>query len=110
MQEKNTALRPLAYAAIATNGLLLLFLAWHLAIEAIPAAVKNFSETPTLEGRTFALIVLLPYVLALGYLARKPRTRILEWRTAAALLASMAAYIGLVLAIGFHIVSQSMPA
>ncbi|MCM5681751.1 hypothetical protein M8A51_19665 [Schlegelella sp. S2-27] len=102
-------LRPLTYAALLTNGLLLLFFVWHLAFEAIPAAVRNLDDTPSIEGRALALIVLVPDVLVGMYVVRSPHTRILQWRTAAALLASMAAHIALLLGIAFYMVSLSMP-
>lgn len=109
MQENPPTLRPLAYAALIINGLLLVFLAWHLAFEAVPAAARNFSSALLIEGRVLSLVVLLPYVLVLAYLGRKPRQRILEWRTAAALVASMVAYIALVAGISYYIVSQAAP-
>lgn len=109
MQENTPALRPLAYAALITNALLLVFLAWHLAFEAVPGAVRNFSSALLIEGRVLSLVVLLPYVLVLAYLGRKPRHRIFQWRTAGALVASMVAYIALVAGISYYIVSQAAP-
>lgn len=48
-------------------------------------------------------------MLVAMYVARSPCTRILQWRTAAALLASMATYIVLLLGIAYYMVSLSMP-
>ena len=110
MQEKSSAVRPLTWGAVALNAFLLLFLAWHLAFEAIPEAISDFTSSRTFEGRLSATIVLLPYVVVLIYLASRPRQCIFRWKTAAAVVASMAGYIALSLAVGFYMVSLSMPA
>lgn len=110
MQEKSPALHPLAFATVAVNVVLLLFLGWHLAFEAIPEAISDFGSSRSLEGRLAATVVLLPYVAVFVYLVSRPRSCIFRWKTAAAVLASIAGYIFLSLAVGFYMVSLSMPA
>lgn len=109
MQEDVPALRPLTYGALAVNVLLVLFLAWHLAFEAVPEALVAFNASLSLKGRALALVVLLPYAIVVGYLVTKPRRRMLEWKTAAAVVASVLAYMACVMAVGFYMMSLSMP-
>lgn len=109
MQDKPSAIRPLTFGALAVNVLLLLFLAWHLAFEAVPEAVSDFASSRTFEGRLSATIVLLPYAWVLFYLASRPRQCIFKWKTAAAVVASMAGYIARSLAVGFYMMSLSLP-
>ena len=110
MQEKSPALHPLAFVTVAANVVVLLFLAWHLAFEAIPEAISDLGSSRSLAGRLAATVVLLPYVAVLIYLMGRVRSCILQWRTAAAVLASIAGYIVLCLVVGFYMVSLSMPA
>lgn len=109
MQEKSPALHHLNYGALAANVLLVSFLAWHLAFEAVPEAIVAFNTSLSLGGRTLALAVMVPYALVVGYLAVNPRKRMVEWKTAAAVIASIAGYIACVIAMGWYVVSLSMP-
>lgn len=109
MQEKSLVLHPLAFATVAVNVVVLLFLAWHLALEAIPEAISDFGSSHSLAGRLAATVVLLPYVAVLVYLVSRPRSCMFRWKTAAAVLASIAGYIALTLAVGFYMVSLSLP-
>nr|WP_297350729.1 hypothetical protein [uncultured Caldimonas sp.] len=108
MQQKPFSLRPLTYGALVINVLLLALLAWHLAFEAIPATVMDFQASFSFKGRALALVVLLPYALVLMYLARRIRNCIFEWKTAAAIVASVAGYIALVIAVTAYAVWNFM--
>ena len=110
MQHKPPSLRPLMYGALVINVLLLTFLAWHLTFEAIPATVTHFQASFSFKGRALALVVLLPYALVLMYLARRIRSCIFEWKTAAAIVASVAGYIALVIAVTAYAAWNFMPA
>lgn len=110
MQEKSPALRPLAsYGVLVVNALLLGFLAWHLAFEAVPGAVTHFRASLSVEGRALAMVVLLPYVLVLMYLARRVRRCVFEWKTAAAVAASMIGHIALVIAVTSYAAWNFLP-
>lgn len=110
MQQKLPALRPLTYGALVINVLLLAFLAWHLAFEAIPATVTYFQASSYYQGRALAIVVLLPYTLVFMYLACRGRGCIFEWKTAAAIVASVVGYIGLVIAVTAYAAWNFMPA
>ena len=110
MQHKPPSLRPLTYGALVINVLLLAFLAWHLAFEAIPATVMHFRASFSYQGQALALVVLLPYAVVLVYLVRRSARCIFGWRTTAAVVASVTAYIASVIAVGLYAARNFMPA